>query len=204
MQSQPQKIKGPAASPASDVEVSVQVLLSDDHEPNEASEYKVAEFDHFLNDLDGAENIGQLLSMLRHARYRIAVEMNDLKDSTISGILEFHPKLKAPMPAAISYERSVAVEPEAPATEDERDEAPADSEAEQDTGDYDQPLTNERINDVTETIAHLMSLPLPDKLRRFIRDGLDEMGSGPLAADTSQNPDLLRIWLPAVLKGETE
>jgi hypothetical protein len=96
----------------------------------------------------------------------------------------------------------LAEDDEAPA--DRRSDATADSEAAQAAEDQVSIITAEQADEITESLARLMILPIPEKLRDRIRDALDEMASGPIIADTSQNPDMLRIWLPTVLRGQAQ
>jgi len=70
----------------------------------------------------------------------------------------------------------------------------ADSEAEGEA------ITPERAEQITSAIITLMSGALPEKLSDRLHDVLDEMASGPQVADTSSNPDMLRVWLPTVLR----
>jgi len=62
------------------------------------------------------------------------------------------------------------------------------------------PLTAEQVNEITEATAHLMSLPLPEKLRERISGVLNDCVNETDAGDSSSNPNLLRVWLPRFIR----
>lgn len=91
--------------------------------------------------------------------------------------------------------QNVAEADEEAAQDATNSEADADSKPEPP-----EPITPERAEEVTNAVITLMSGPLPKQLDDRLNDALCEMASGPAVADTSSNPDMLRIWLPSVLQ----
>ncbi|HJQ26895.1 MAG TPA: hypothetical protein VKA60_23475 [Blastocatellia bacterium] len=64
----------------------------------------------------------------------------------------------------------------------------------------DSAISAERAAEITLAVTTLMNGPLPSRLSNEIEAVLSDFADGPSVADMNRNPELLGLWLPAVLQ----
>jgi hypothetical protein len=133
--------------------------------------------------LSGARTPGELMSMVRHMWYRLAVELSKMRPGLLQSFTETYPPLLKVKPAK-------ARRPQAEAT--------ADSKAE-----HDDDQTDSQTSEIVEAVAHLMSLPLPDKMRDAFEDALQNCDNDTNAGNTVRHVDLIRVWLPKYIREQS-